>query len=171
MLLSLPTGPSKFRSRVVKRFFPATPSQQPNRTMYPNNAASTSTILTIYSDHEMEQEILQNEDVSTTYHAAFRSHVNHKFSRSRQKEVNGLFERNVSTLNHKDGAQGLRVYRARLICGVKNEGTLNVIEKFRLVIRGSNDKQYFLTHAPTVQRASQRLLLALGVCHNTMTVI
>lgn len=63
----------------------------------------------------------------------------------------------------KDAA-GFRVFGARFVDSVKSEGTPEAYEKSRLVVQGFNDDHDYLTHAPTVQRASQRLLLALCVC-------
>lgn len=140
VLLPPPKDPFKFRSRVAKRFFPAAPSRHPNEITSPNNVTSTAMILNTYSDHEMEQDFLQKEDDSTTYHAAFYSTDNQKFAGSHGKEVNDLFEQGVSTLSHKDDAQALRIYGAMFANQVKNEGTPNEIEKSRLVIRGFNDK-------------------------------
>lgn len=47
---------------------------------------------------------------------------------------------------------------------IKNEGKPEAFAKSRLVVQGFNDKKNgLLTHAPTAQRFSQRLLLALAM--------
>lgn len=44
-------------------------------------------------------------------------------------------------------------------------------EEWRPVIQGFNDRHCFLTHAPAVQRSSQRLLFCLAVCEKEYHVI
>ncbi len=64
---------------------------------------------------------------------------------------------------HKSEAENHRIFGARFVDTIKNEGTPNAFEKSRLVIQAFNDKLHgLLTHAPTVQRSSQRLLFALA---------
>lgn len=56
-----------------------------------------------------------------------------------------------------------RIYRSRLVREVKGKST-KPYEKSRLVVQGFNDqgKKTILTQSPTIQRSSQRLLLALA---------
>lgn len=57
-----------------------------------------------------------------------------------------------------------RVFRSRLVREVKGKNTDHPYEKSRLVVQGYNDegKRDLLTQSPTIQRSSQRLLLALA---------
>lgn len=57
-------------------------------------------------------------------------------------------------------ASGYRIYGSRFVDYTKREGTPDAYEKFRFIIQGFDDDQDFLTHAPTVFRASPRLLLS-----------
>lgn len=54
---------------------------------------------------------------------------------------------------------------------IKNEGTPTAFETSRLVVQGLNDWHCLLTYKSTVQRASQRLLLSIFVCNNSLTII
>lgn len=163
VLLPSPLGPSKFRSTVVKRIFPAESPENLDESLSPIYAAPTALILTIHSNNKM--------DYRSGFQAALQSPDVQKFSSSRQNEVNALFEGGVFFLSHKDDAQGLRVYGARFVDLVKHEGTPNAVKKSRLVIQGFNDKHCFLTHAPTVQQASLRPLLSFAACDDRMEVI
>jgi hypothetical protein len=85
-----------------------------------------------------------------------------KYEASRQKELTGLLERGVFEIAH-DVPQGTRIFRSRFVDQVKHEGTAKAFEKSRLVVQAYNDseKSKILTQAPTIQRASQRIILAL----------
>lgn len=119
-------------------------------------------MITINSDFDVEaftaRQIPQSSD-------------NKKYTASRQKEVDGLMQRGVFTIAKENDAKGLRIYGSRFVDTMKNEGTPEAFEKSRLVVQGFNDKHDFLTHSPTVQRASQRLLLAIAPCDPRMEFI
>ena len=57
-----------------------------------------------------------------------------------------------------------RIFGSRMVNEVKGKTTDSPYEKVRLVIQGYNDlgKEHILTQSPTIQRASQRLILALA---------
>jgi len=76
----------------------------------------------------------------------------------------------VSRTGRNSDAQGLREYGSRFVDTVKKECTPDAFEKSRLVVQGFNDNHGFLTCAPTVQRASKRLLLALCACDPQLTL-
>ena len=67
-------------------------------------------------------------------------------------------------MDEKDVPKTTRIFRTRFVDLTKNEGTNKAIEKSRLVVQAFNDqgKQNILTQAPTIQRASQRLILAIA---------
>lgn len=86
------------------------------------------------------------------------------FTDSRQQELNGLLENEVFKLvKRSDLPPGVRLFRPRFVDEVKNRGQETAFEKSRLVIQAYNDagKVEVLTQSPTIQRASQRLILAI----------
>lgn len=88
-----------------------------------------------------------------------------QYDASRQKEVNGLLEKGVFQIaNINDIPPGVRIFSSRFVDTVKFEGTDKALEKSRLVVQAYNDeeKELVLTQSPTIQRASQRLLLCLA---------
>ena len=68
-------------------------------------------------------------------------------------------------MNERDIPTGARVFGSRFVDQIKNEGTEKAFEKSRLVVQAFNDsdKHEILTQAPTIQRASQRLIIALSL--------
>ena len=85
------------------------------------------------------------------------------FEQSRQKELNGLFEHGVfEIVDHIP--PNSQVFKTRFVDEVKHAGTEKAFEKSRLVVQGYGDsgKDKILTQAPTIQRASQRILLSLA---------
>jgi hypothetical protein len=88
-----------------------------------------------------------------------------QFTHSRQKEVNGLIDKGVFQLVHKiDIPHGIRIFNSRFVDEIKNKGTDRAFEKSRLVVQAYNDegKTVVLTQSPTIQRVSQRILLAIA---------
>ncbi|KHJ33034.1 hypothetical protein EV44_g5522 [Erysiphe necator] len=59
--------------------------------------------------------------------------------------------------------RGLRLFNSRMVNEIKGKATPNPYEKSRLVIQAYHDleKSNLLTQSPTIQRASQRLILVL----------
>ena len=88
------------------------------------------------------------------------------FVESRKKKINDLFEKScfeiVSTF---DVFHGTRIFNSRFVDEIKNIGTIDAYEKSRLIMQAYNDddKAEMLTQTPTIQRMSQRLILALTV--------
>lgn len=58
-------------------------------------------------------------------------------------------------------SEGLGIYGSRFFDTVKKYGTPSAFEQSRLVVQGFKYNNRLMTHDTTVQRASQRLLLAL----------
>lgn len=88
------------------------------------------------------------------------------YADSRQKEIDGLLESQVFRLIPRSQLpEGARLFNSRFVDEVKHPGTEDAYEKSRLVIQAYNDagKLAVLTQSPTIQRASQRLLLAIAV--------
>ena len=86
------------------------------------------------------------------------------FTDSRRKEINGLLEKGVFTVvTDSDVPQGVRIFNSRFVDEIKHPGTNKAFEKSRLVVQAYNDqgKDLVLTQSPTIQRVSQRIILAL----------
>ena len=66
-------------------------------------------------------------------------------------------------VNLNDVPKGGRVFNSRFVDEIKNPGTDKAFEKSRLVVQAYNDpeKDLVLTQSPTIQRASQRLILCI----------
>lgn len=89
----------------------------------------------------------------------------HSFEESRQKEIDGLLESGVFRMvDISEVPEGTRVFNSRFVDQLKFPGTENAMEKSRLVIQAYNDqgKLTVLTQSPTIQRSSQRIILALA---------
>jgi len=87
------------------------------------------------------------------------------YKESRQKEINGLLEKGAfEFVNASEVPKGTRIFGSRFVNEVKNPGTDKAYEKSHLVIQAYNDwgKDLILTQSPTVQRVSQRIVLALA---------
>ena len=86
------------------------------------------------------------------------------YTNSRQKEINGLLEKGCfEIVAREDIPSGIRIFNSRFVDSIKNEGTEQAFEKSRLVVQAYNDqeKNLVLTQSPTIQRMSQRIILAL----------
>ena len=87
------------------------------------------------------------------------------FEKAQQQEIEGLIARGVFEFMKYDYVKhsGVRLFNSRLVNEVKGKSTDKPYEKSRLVIQAYNDegKELILTQSPTIQRASQRVLLAI----------
>jgi len=85
------------------------------------------------------------------------------FELSRKKELDGLRDKGVFELTDAKVAQG-RIFKSRFVDEVKGKATSTPFEKSRLVIQAYNDEEKtgILTQSPTIQKASQRLILCLA---------
>jgi len=88
------------------------------------------------------------------------------FEESTKAEIAALIGRGVfEFIPYDENAHsGVRVFKSRIVNEIKGKTTDAPYEKSRLVIQGYGDeeKQHILTQSPTIQRASQRLILALA---------
>lgn len=88
------------------------------------------------------------------------------FELSDQSEIDNLVARGVFEFQQIDVEKhaGIRIFNSRMVREVKGKGTDTPYEKSRLVICGYDDagKAWILTQSPTIQRASQRLIIALA---------
>jgi hypothetical protein len=94
------------------------------------------------------------------------------FAESRRKEINDLLEKRVFELIIIDAVlRNVRIFNFRFVDEIKHSDISDVYEKSRLVIQTYNDhdKTLVLTQSSTIQRMSQRIILALTAfipdCH------
>ena len=95
------------------------------------------------------------------------------FVESRQKEMNGLLEKGVfEVVSISEVPKNIRIFNSRFVDEIKNIGTANAFEKSRLVVQAYNDhdKMSILTQSPTIQRMSQRLILALSAINPQLSL-
>lgn len=90
------------------------------------------------------------------------------FEKSDAKEIEQLCERGVFEFvkyDPKVAHKGIRLFKSRMVREIKDK-TGKPYEKSRLVIAGHSDadKVNILTQSPTIQRVSQRLLVAIAAC-------
>ena len=98
--------------------------------------------------------LLQNETVSSS------------FVESRRKEVNELLKKKCfEVVLIESVSEEIRIFNSRFVDEIKHEEMTAAFEKSRLVVQIYNDheKTIILTQISTIQRMSQRLILALAV--------
>ena len=88
------------------------------------------------------------------------------FEQADQTEIEALIGRGVFRFERYDPRRhaGVRVFKSRMVHEIKGKATDNPYEKSRLVVQGYSDadKKMVLTQSPNIQRASQRVNLALA---------
>ncbi len=87
--------------------------------------------------------------------------------KSRRKEINDLLKKRVFELIIIDVVlRDVRIFNFRFVDEIKHSSTSNAYEKFRLMIQAYNDQDKTLTFTQffTIQRMSQRIILALTAC-------
>jgi hypothetical protein len=87
------------------------------------------------------------------------------FEASDKAEIDGLIDNDVFRFEQYDSTvHKAQIFKSRLVREVKGKETDTPYEKSRLVVQGfgDNGKGVVLTQAPTIQRASQRLIMALA---------
>lgn len=88
------------------------------------------------------------------------------FEESTKAEIDALIAQGVFRFEQYDADKhsSVRIFKSRIVNEVKGKTTDHPYEKSRLVIQGYNDrnKEVILTQSPTIQRASQRLIVALA---------
>ena len=182
-------GPTTFRSTVVKPYYrdpaidenPAidtTPAEdegptiaqpppptgpttaQPRKRGRPPGSKNKPKVLYLSKKEEDDYALavkLRNDGVINTPGAPFEA--------SDQKEIDDLVGRGVFSFELFDSTVhgGFRIFKSRMVREVKGK-TMVPYEKSRLVVQGYNDegKHEILTQSPTIQRSSQRLILALA---------
>jgi hypothetical protein len=177
-IVALPSGPTTFRSTVVKPYFtdetgqedqlgnPQQDQSEPEPTIVVDQPNPPLPTEPIRRRRGRPRKIpLPSVDINVTDIEIYIGAMDTQFAHSRQKEVNGLIDKGVFQLVHKtDIPQGIRIFNSRFVDEIKNKGTDKAFEKSRLVVQAYNDeeKTAVLTQSPTIQRVSQRILLAIA---------
>ena len=182
--IHLPSGPTEFQSTVVKpylvdddnteKYSPSTADFLPlAQDLLPDNAPlpttkTPSTPITRPSRVQRPPIRYQNiTDVSTFSQEkdSLSPLTPTPFVESRQKEMNGLIEKGVfEVVSISEVPKNIKIFNSRFVDEIQNIGAANAFEKSRLVVQAYNDhdKMSILTQSPTIQRMSQRLILALS---------
>lgn len=88
------------------------------------------------------------------------------FEASDKEEIDALIGREVIQFVkfQPEKHANIRIFNSRMVHEIKGKSGINPYEKSRLVIQGhsDHDKDFILTQSPTIQRASQRLIIALA---------
>jgi hypothetical protein len=169
--VQLPRGPAEFRTTVVKPFLQEQSDSGPGPEQA-NESPQTEPEVRPQRAKRLPARFRQNitdaadimifiQDKELTADQSPQS----PFTASRHKELNGLLENGVfEVVDIKDVPDGTRIFNSRFVDEIKNPGTDKAFEKSRLVIQAYKDteKDTVLTQSPTIQRASQRLILSLA---------
>ncbi|KAI6476885.1 hypothetical protein MCOR13_011804, partial [Pyricularia oryzae] len=87
------------------------------------------------------------------------------FEAADDQEVDSLIAKGaIEIMKYDPTLHKGRMWKTRLVREIKGQTSAQPYEKSRMVLQGYNDpeKEELLTQAPTIQRMSQRLLLAIG---------
>ncbi len=88
-----------------------------------------------------------------------------QYTASKQTEIAGLLEKEVfKVVTTEDIPSHARIFNSRFSDEIMNPGTDKAYEKSRLVVQAYNDKDknLVLTHSPTIQQVSRRLIVDLA---------
>jgi hypothetical protein len=87
------------------------------------------------------------------------------FADSRRKEINDLLKRQIfEIITISEVFKNVRIFNSRFVDEIKHSSISQAYEKSRLMIQAYNDheKTLVLTQASTIQRMSQRIILAIA---------
>jgi len=170
-VVALSRGNTTFRTTSVKPFLTAPNSDATDTPQTPQaNIDDDTIIVQVPDDHSTPTNPTQapkrgrgrprKQPNVTVY---LQSDDTTQFKESRHKEVIGLLDKGVFEVATSI-LEGARIFKARFVDEVKNKGTDAAFEKSRLVVQAYNDdeKSIVLTQSPTIQRVSQRVILAIA---------
>jgi len=173
--IELTSGPTPFRSTVVKPYLQPESTEEPTPHGAEEHAEPTRTDEPAPPPQEAAPQPVQKRGRGRprkypllTAAADITIYLQDdatRFSASRQKELTGLLEKGVFEITKLTNVpQGVRLFNSRFVDEVKNKGTDKAFEKSRLVVQAYNDaeKDLVLTQSPTIQRVSQRLILCIA---------
>ena len=134
-------------------------SEKANQPQIRVNICASSFILS----HEHEKGEVESFKSRIVKNAAEELGDANFFKDTRKAELQGLLDRGVFVPVHISEAKGHRIFGGRFVDEIKNVDTQNEKKKSRFVVQAFQDKKHGrMTHSPTVQRSSQRLLLCLA---------
>ncbi|KAI0995530.1 hypothetical protein K3495_g12649, partial [Podosphaera aphanis] len=165
--IKLPSGPTEFRITSIKPFLvenyqPANEVQEPTSEPKLTERRNPERVRRLPARFNDSVVFISEGSPSLTVPA---QPWGTQIAEARRKELNDLQEKQVfSICDIKEVPQNIRIFGSKWVDKIKNEGTPMVFAKARLVIQGYNDsgKQEILTQSPTIQRASQRIILAIA---------
>ena len=136
---------------------PPPPKRKPGRPKGAKNKPKPSTFLSTkeIADFDLATRLRAEGKIATP---------GRPFEASDKIEIDALIANGIFRFETFDGKRHTgRIFRSRMVREIKNKAD-GPYEKSRLVIQGfgDNEKETLLTQAPTIQRASQRLILALA---------
>ncbi len=115
----------------------------------------------------LQDDDSDNDSHSNQFECSSSSVLISTFAKSRRKKIIDLLEKRVFELIIIDAVlRDVRIFNFRFVDEIKHSDTSDVYEKFRLVIQAYNDhdKTLMLIQSSTIQRMSQRIILALTAC-------
>ncbi|KHJ30188.1 hypothetical protein EV44_g3772 [Erysiphe necator] len=168
--VNLPSGPTNFHSTSVRLYYQLENDYQQAGDEQVNAETVTNDEVTAPRRNEQRSCNLPLRYRDTPNLVVFfksdETICQTSFEKSRQKEIQGLLEKGVfEYVRLSDIPLGTRIFNSRFVDEVKNKGTDKAFEKSRLVVQAFNNKgkDFVLTQSPTIQRVSQRVILALTV--------
>jgi hypothetical protein len=189
--IELPSGPTDFRSTVVKPFLTEPPVEvestvdvQPINDVEPEDVqppddenqnpapeiqtrpTRTRRLPLRYQNFADITVFLQDEDDSSLISALTPILT---FAESRRKEINDLLKRQVfEIITISEVLKNVRIFNSRFVDEIKHSDIPQAYEKPRLMIQTYNDheKTLMLTQALIIQRMSQRIILVIAASTN-----
>lgn len=185
LLCDPPAGPTTFRSTAVRPYIAdETAEKQDNdddKITGPTPSNSTTAkskldeldrILGDIREH-VDNAISIEELMSYLSHVVKTTEADHSphFRIARSAEFQGLLEQGVFSLAWAEEAEGHRCYNSRFVDEIRDFGLPTARHKSRLVVQAFLEKlEEFLTYAPTILRASQRLFVCLAAIFRELIV-
>lgn len=159
--IELPRGPTTFRITSVKPFLQLRDQDTPAQADLPQEHPQEDPRSNPTRNRRLPGRYTEIETYTTAISAPWTNQI----AEARRKELTDLLEKQVFELvDITDVPVGMRVFGTKWVDTIKNEGTPMAYAKARLVIQAFNDlgKAEVLTQSPTIQRASQRIILSIA---------
>jgi hypothetical protein len=152
-------GPGRPRKRLIEEQYFFDALKDPSERTELLESITTMTFLTMKEQGDRDLAVLlRSKGLIIT--------PGQPFEISGRTEIDNLIARGVFRFERYDPVRHakLRIFDSRMVNEIKGKDTAAPYEKSRLVIRGYNDegKAFILTQSPTIQRASQRLMIAIA---------
>lgn len=191
ILLPPPSGPTKFRTTVVKPFLTESePVDEPSDQNSPDAIPLATHPTTSTVPVDSQTEIPTSTDSTNTPHQLSNTSTDHPntspppimtystesptkdFAAASIAEFNGLVDLGVFTIVYESEAADHRIYNTRFAEQTKNPCTPSAVAKACMVLQAFNDKNHgLLTNASIVQRSSKRILLHASASNQKLCII